>query len=226
LVTTFTHAECEKLTSALRKVLLPYSGVVRTFPLALVHGPLCFQGLNVPHLYTSQGTVQILNAIRYSISDSIPGHLSKCSAEHLKLEIGCNGPLFSSRFPLLSDVVTDSWWKCIWEFLFNNGMSLSDDLPDFPLYREHDSLIMERFLSVGFRGIALHTLNTCRKYLKVLCLSELLLVDGSGFVPGILDGTADAAPSPFDWPEQGRPNYAAWCFWSRAVQRICFVSRD
>jgi hypothetical protein len=45
---------------------LPASGIAaRTFPRAVVYAPICYQGLAVPNLYTSQGVYHIQRIIRY-----------------------------------------------------------------------------------------------------------------------------------------------------------------
>jgi hypothetical protein len=38
---------------------LPCSGIARTFPRALVCGPIEYQGLGIPNLYTTQGISHI-----------------------------------------------------------------------------------------------------------------------------------------------------------------------
>jgi hypothetical protein len=107
---------------------------MRSFPRVVVHGPKKFLGMAVPHPYTTQGIQKVLRAVTFSVSIRENRKLFRCSAEALKIEKGINGPLFCHRYSQLSTMITESWWKLLWGFLARYGMSLEDDVPDFPLY--------------------------------------------------------------------------------------------
>jgi hypothetical protein len=132
--TTFTKAECDAMQSRILCTALPYSGVVRSFPRVVVHGPKRYLGLAIPHLYTTQGIQQVMRAVIFSSAKRSSGHLFRCSAETMKLEKGMNGPLLSPDFYSYDAMITESWWKALWGFLARYGMSMHDDIPDFPLY--------------------------------------------------------------------------------------------
>jgi len=50
--TTFTVKQCTTIMKPVLSDGLPKAGIVCTVPRALVHGPLCYSGLNIPNLYS------------------------------------------------------------------------------------------------------------------------------------------------------------------------------
>ena len=53
--TTFSQCACNHILAPALQAGLPASGIVRTFPRALIHAPLSAQGLDLPDLYSEQG---------------------------------------------------------------------------------------------------------------------------------------------------------------------------
>jgi len=51
---TFTQKQCQAIMWPILAAGLPAMGVVRTMVREAVHGPLQYQGLDVPNLYTKQ----------------------------------------------------------------------------------------------------------------------------------------------------------------------------
>jgi hypothetical protein len=218
--TTFTKAECDAMQSRILRTALPYSGVVRSFPRVVVHGPKRYLGLAIPHPYTTQGIQQVMRAVIFSSAKRSSGHLFRCSAETMKLEKGMNGPLLSPDFYSYDVMITESWWKALWGFLARYGMSMHDDIPDFPLYRVNDSCIMSEFIAKGYKGSNLCCLNACREYLQVIRYSDLLDASGGHFLPEFLTGNEQCGlNTDYKWPVRGRPYASDWEFWKEAVYK-------
>ena len=64
-VTSLTKWDCNAIMSPILQTALPASGVARNFPRAVVHGPLRYQGLQVPNLYTNQGIAHIQQLLTF-----------------------------------------------------------------------------------------------------------------------------------------------------------------
>jgi hypothetical protein len=66
------------------KTVRRHDGSDLTSRVALVYGPIEYQGLGIPNLYTSQGIAHIERILKYShIDDDVTGHLMQVSMEHL-----------------------------------------------------------------------------------------------------------------------------------------------
>ena len=56
---TFTRTECENLQKSLYKMILPKMGINNHIPKVFRYAPKCFQGAELPNIYTDQGIYQI-----------------------------------------------------------------------------------------------------------------------------------------------------------------------
>jgi hypothetical protein len=178
-VTTLTRAQCNKLTSTIAAAALPRCGIVRSFPRALLHAPLKYGGLSIPDLYVEQGIAHILRLLRFSQSNShSTGILIKHSCEAFKVNLGCNGRIFSLRLTL-EPLATEGWIKHTWRFLQEHSITIQDDIPDFAPIREGDSLLIPLFSKLGNAGKELQLLNQCRLFLRVLWLSDISTGSGT-----------------------------------------------
>ncbi len=109
--TTMSLKQCAAIMTPTLQAGLPCSGIVRTFPRALEYGPIEYQGLGIPNLYTSQGISHIERIPKYSCLDvDITGQLIRASVEQLKLEIGCNGPVLSLPYADFAKLATNCCW--------------------------------------------------------------------------------------------------------------------
>jgi len=69
IATTFTEAKCKK---PVLNQGLPAMGINWHFPWAVAHGPLKFQGLNLPNLYTKQMVMHTLMLVKYGAHHKDP----------------------------------------------------------------------------------------------------------------------------------------------------------
>ena len=74
-------------------------GINRHFPLSLAHGPLHYQGMNIPHLFHEQGFAHLQKMLRYSYESQTPtGKQLHAVHDQLLVETGLNPPLLSTDF--------------------------------------------------------------------------------------------------------------------------------
>jgi hypothetical protein len=205
--TTMTRKQCDTIMAPILQAGLHCSGIVRTFPGALVYGPIQQQGLGIPNLYTSQGIAHIKRILKYSpIEEDITGQLIRASMEQLKLEIGCNGPTLSLPYSVFAGLATKSWFQQTWQFMDEHQIRIEDTCPDFPLSRVQDHLLIPWFHEHGIRGRNLQRLNLCRLYLQVLTISDIVTGCGTQITKKVWHGERDTTrTSSYQWPEQGRP---------------------
>jgi len=99
--TTFTETECHAIIRPILMAGLPASGIARTFPRALVHGPVRFQGLGLPDPWATQGTQHIIKLLVHgACKDSILGQQIRNSLECLILDAGLPGTIFDQSIPI------------------------------------------------------------------------------------------------------------------------------
>jgi len=61
-----TEKECTAIVQPILVAGLPAMGIVRMMAQAVVHGPLCYHGLDIPNLYTEQLLACLQALLQYS----------------------------------------------------------------------------------------------------------------------------------------------------------------
>ena len=225
--TTLTAEQCRSIMAPLLAQGLASSGVVRSMPRVVVHGPIKFQGLGVPDLFTFQQTQHILRILKYcTVDDNITGQLIRHSLEATKLEIGCEGSVLLKSYDELGSLATSTWLTHTWKFLSENHMGIEDTVPELELQREGDQYLIRVFQKAGYQGMVLRRLNRCRMFLQVVTVSDIAtgcgrFVSTSGWA-GKLDTTRSVR---YDWPAQGEPCATDWDLWRNALQ-VALCSRQ
>jgi len=112
---------------------LPKAGVICTFPQVLMHGPLDYGGLDIPHLYMEQIIVHIHTILRYHPDKEDPtGLLLHATGEAMRLELGYGGKMLAAPLILVENV-PNSWIKHVWQSTQECDVTLSTDFADIPL---------------------------------------------------------------------------------------------
>jgi hypothetical protein len=81
MATYLSKAQCETIMRPFLNAGLSASGVVRSMPRAIVWGPLRYQGLDIKHLYTTQGVEHLLTLLRHATRPTLTGQLLRTSME-------------------------------------------------------------------------------------------------------------------------------------------------
>jgi len=219
VTTTFTEAECNTIMKPILAAGLPAMGVVRTLARAAVHGPVRYQGLEIPNLYTEQIVARITTLLQYGPQvDDITGSLIRFTAEAFRLELGITGQLFNAPVDLAPGI-TDSWIKATWLDMATHNIHITADLPDFQVPREGDTEIMRVFLCSGFRKDEIASLNRCRMYSRVIFTSDICTGAGDQVDSRALQGQICSKNYEwYKWPRTGTPTPGEWALWNRAIR--------
>ena len=101
-------------------------------------------------------------------------------------------------------------------------VSLTLEVPELPLQRENDVLLIPLFGELGYTSQELVQLNRCRIFLKVISLSDIVTGCGTKIRLNCWNGNTDALwVSIYQWPRQTRPTEDHWILWRQALSRIC-----
>ncbi len=225
VATTFTEAQCQAIMQPVLQQSLPALGVNRNYPRAVAHGPVIYQGLNLPNLYSEQLITHITTLLKYGSQNEDPtGTLIRACGETMRLEAGVSGPLFHIS-PNLSVCMTDTWMSQCWHRCVQRGIFINTDIQDFALPRQRDRPLMEVFLETGYRDKELALLNRCRMHLRVIFLSDICNGQGTALEKQLWEGTTPADHHPYSWPKSHPPTPAEWAQWQRALTRSLNLGR-
>jgi Reverse transcriptase (RNA-dependent DNA polymerase) len=222
-ITTFSRKECDWIMAPVLRVALSHSGVCNNLPRAIVYAPLKYQGLGIPDIYIEQGLMKLMRLIKFGRkSRHLTSSLIRHNCEAMKMEMGMNGYLFHHDPTIWDPIVTATWLKWTWKFAAQHRIHLRDDLPDFPIKREHDEILMQQFGTMGFRGQDLYKLNICRIHLKAITLSDITDGNGERITDAAWTGQLSSAMNTqYQWPIQPRPPETFWVIWRQATHGFC-----
>jgi len=193
-------------------------------PRVLAHGPLSYQGLNIPNLFTEQTTAHIETLLKYQDQLDDPTRvLLRATGEAMQLEMGLTGPLFEAP-TLLKDLIMDSWMKHTWLSAVNYDIHLQLWLLDFPLQRVHDLKLVKLFLHNRIRQPQLRMLHQCCMYLNVLRLSDICNRTGNQIIQQCWTGL-QLVTLMYSWPCTPKPDTADWQCWQITLMKLLHLGR-
>jgi len=216
---TFMEAQCQGIMQPVLQQGLLALRVNHNFPRAVAHGPVAYQGLNLPDLYIKQMISHILTILKFgNLFDDPTEVLIWVCGELLQLAVGMCGPLFSMS-PYLQVCTTDSWFSQYWLFCIQRGIFIDDNIKDFIKPRETDQTIMEIFLRSGYREMELAALNQCRMFLHVIFISDITNGQGTTIDTQYWSGSAVSETHNYHWPRTICPMPKEWKQWQQALTR-------
>jgi hypothetical protein len=221
MATSLTKAQCETVMRPFLNAGLSASGVVRSIPRAVAWGPLRYQGLDIRHLYTTQGVEHLLAILRHGTRQTLTGQLIRTSMEELQLETGLSKSFLSYSYSEYGILATRSWIAATWKFLSDSSITVVDPFPKPTPACSNDSFLMERFLAHGYRGADLRELNECRMHVHALRISDICTADGKLVTDSAMEVQPDSyRSSPYSWPRSHRPAFRLRSKWRAALSRV------
>jgi hypothetical protein len=226
MATSLTKAQCNKIMSPIRQAALPALGINRHLPLDVVHGPLLFQGVGIPDLWTLQGICKLWLALYHGDAPTITGHQLRASMELHTLEIGLPGHLLQQDYQIFGTLATTSWLKHLWEFCDGSNIQVTSTTPQLHLARDNDAYLMKQFALFGYRDSELIDLNLCRLFCNATRLSDITTGDGRRIHPMSWNGYPTTTSGvEYEWKPQARPTAKVWTLWHTAI-RLCFLTLE
>ena len=230
LASTLTKEDCVFIMSPVLQGGLPTMGICRTFPRALVHGPIKYMGLGINDLYTTQGLQHVRAVLDHCWRSTETGKLLRTSIEIGKVETGLRGSLWSYDYSVYGHLCEDTWVKHLWQFMWETGIQIDDNLDDFEYVRKNDSTITAGFAIAyqkgGITKSEWYKANRCRLYLQCLTVGDIASGDGRTIDANVLAGIKTACRARnMTWPTQGRPKNTDWVVWRKLLQS-CFQTSN
>ena len=223
--TTFSLKQCDQLLRPILKAVLPKLGIARTTGRKYLHGPLKYQGSNIPHIYTELGYARLNLLLQHGGQPTQVGQALQCCLEGLQLECGTIENFLTLDFDRYHGLVTDSTLKHTWKFLHEFGLTLETGHTTPTLLRENDAAIMSEIIrKTSYSMEELKYINYCRLYLQVLTLSDITEGNGRQVTTHAAEGIRDySRVSKWNWPNIPYPPAHAWAKWRGAIEATFLV---
>ena len=220
---TLTEKECTYVEAPIFRHGLSRSGICKSFPRAVIQGPLRYQGLGVPSLYFHECRKHVELLVKHGPRGTVTGQLLRAIIEKHRVEIGIGGRFLEASYATYGSLATDTWIRHLWRFLSESKVTIEEDTPTLRLRREHDSFIIEAMANAGVSRGVLEAANRCRIFLRAVTLADICTGDGRQILYTAWLGKKDEDyTSPYRWPPQARPSSTDWAHWRRAL-RIAYT---
>ena len=221
-VCKFTQDECNYIMAPAIAIGLQKSGVAKNFPRAARHAPIGSGGLNVLNLYYEMGAARLTSMIEQCFNQTPTGDFIKLNIEHIVLESGLYGSLWSLPFNHYSKWTTQSTWihhNC--RFLHDNKISIH--LPHTQLHpqRINDRAIMDMATQFSTQASVLKAINRVRMLHEIVHLSDITTANGKQLDPAFL--RSDPFPesrNSFHWPAQHHLQQSDYTTWRRFLEFV------
>jgi hypothetical protein len=218
---SINHQQCNRLQSTILMALLPKLHINRHTARSIIHGPEELGGLDLPHIYATQGLGKLRLFLGHLRLQDRTATLIHCDLALLQLLSGMGTCILNLQHGEFS-WIESGWLTSLWEFITKIQFKLiypSQWLPT--LSRAGDFHLMEVFSTLNLPHSAMTSLNRCRLYLQVITVSDIASADGTYILPQFrLGQPQDDRTSTLLWPIQGRPTRSEWQLWDQTLDHI------
>jgi hypothetical protein len=146
--------------------LLPKLHFNRHTAQRIVHGPLLYSRIELPNLYTCQGTNQLKYLMRHLQAQDKTYKLILISHGYIQLLMGISANFLYSDFSKYGQLAETSWLKSIWCFMSKLQLTINMVKAWVPPPLAGNNInLMDFFMSQGLSVYHLQYLSRCRVYL-------------------------------------------------------------
>ena len=194
----------------------------KNFPRALTFGPTELGGLQLPHLYASQGQAQILSILRHARSDptSLTYRTLWTALRWIQLLVGSQHHFLSKHYKGNTDFLPH-WYKSVRKYLTESGISCIITDSTARLQRTGDIVLMDHPSLRRFTPAQILHVNAVRLHLKVTTLADIATADGTRLRPGVRKGSnLHIPPATTLYPRQPKPGVEAIRTWSLFITQV------
>jgi hypothetical protein len=130
------------------------------------------------------------------------------------MESGIGRPILEDNRPLI--YIEWGWIPATRDFLLHINAQIKNATTTPPIFRTHDSYIMDAQAITTMTRKEQVLINCCRLYLQVECLSDITDAEGKKILEEWFNPyTTKSSRSLKNWPSQGNPGQEAWKLWKK-----------
>ena len=216
---TISEKDCNKLMTKIKDAALPRMGINRKVGLKYLYGPIKFQGLAFPNLFTELCIERFQLLMKHGGRLTQIGSALMAILEGHQLDIGIGNKILDSDYTKYHFLTTDSIITHTWKLLHMTDFKLltHHDVPQ--LLRINDSFLMKEIIDSTDYSIAeLCSINKCCMYLQVVTISDITEGTGSIVTEKAFMGERDNdRKSKWNWPTVPTPLPSEWNKWRGAL---------
>ena len=222
-VTTLTTSQCHQLQKKYIFTLLPKVHINRHMPRVTVFSPTSLGGAQLLDLRVLQPVYQLTSLQQHLRRQDATGK-SLCSNSHaLQVMLGSSTQFLQLPYDPYSQYVdTENRWCYIWRASLEFDITIDSSFfwtPVSPLGAQDISLMDRAVNTHPFSNDSkqLHAINSCRMYLRLFFLSEMVISDDLSICSSFLDGSTVNSVPYCTFPTQPMPTKYQWSIWRQFI---------
>ena len=220
VATTITESQCDSIMSSVVQTGLRSARVQSQLDEALVYGPEDYLGMGLPNLYYEAGIQKVLHVLQHAHSDTLSGKILRANLQGMQTVVGTEQFFLNVRFHPFQVATEKSWMQSLWRFVSETNITFDYHWPSRNK-RVGDGYLTDLFLSWGYTGSKMKSLQKCRIYLQATTVADIADVSGTEIYQAIRNHQRRLdIPSTEGWPHQPRPPGSDWRIWDTAIKRL------
>jgi hypothetical protein len=221
-VCRFNQNECTFIMAPAIAIGLQKSGISKNFPTPARHAPITSGGFNVLHMYNEMGVARSTALLDHCLNDTPTGKFMKMHLEHLVMEAGLYGSIWTMPQSQLAKWCTTSTWIFhTYKFQADNDIVLNIKHQTLAPKRVNDKAIMDLATNFTSSATELRAINRVRMLHEVIHLSDLTTANGTSLDPAFL--ISDPFPekkNDFIWPSKHHVTTKDFTVWRRFMNHV------
>ena len=223
-ITTFTDKQCNKIQSPFINVFLNKLGMNRHMPRVVVWGPYHLGGLDIMNVVVEQLSLHLFLLLTNIRKGNETGQSMLLAMGMYQITLGCEKPFWDVDPDFYPTQSPDRLsMQYVWDKLRDIKATLH--LPGMwtpTTSFAGDTTLMDDFVNIAkqrkgssnhVRPIQLALANSCRLYLRVTWLSDIVTIDRKHIAPWAYFGRRRSQQMGMTYPYQPNPPPHAWKEW-------------
>ena len=217
--TNFSYEECDQLMVRVKEILLNANGMNRNCDRNILFQPHQNMGLGYQHWYHVQGLEKLKLFFLHLRNNDTTGDLIRISTSYTQMEAGQEHCVLSSDYRKWGKYATNTWITHLWQYATECKVALGmDSFWTYKVPRENDVYLLHLIENSSLDTNTKKILNQVRIYLKILTLSDMVIVNKkSTILPDVLSAIK-SRDSTYHWPLSEEPPKSWKTIWTSFVK--------
>ena len=221
-IARFTQKECDYIMAPAIATGLSCSGVNRYFPKAARHAPITSGGLHVLNLFHEMGISRTTLLVEHCFNKTPTGAFLQLNVEHLSLEAGLYGLIWSMDIDMISCWCDTTTW-IFHTISYNSKNKIELNIPHSHLQaqRHNDKALMELAYNYTRQQKKLRSINKVRMLHEIVHLSDITTANGQYLEPlFLLNDPIPDSRNEYIWPAKHHVTNEDFNIWRQFITSI------
>jgi hypothetical protein len=217
---SLTEKQCRHIQAPILEAILPKLHLNQHSPRVVLFAGPRYGDLRLPEYYTESGYSHLQYLMGHvKLGDEVGKQILSLMTQ-TQQQVGSTTLFFQLPYPDYARWLDSTWITDAWKFA--HCAKITSDLENTwtPIILRHGGIaIMDLALTYNLDAYQLCSINTCRLFLQVTMISDIVTAKGDKLLTSVLIGERDPHHrSTLDWPAIPSPPSTFWNTWRLFLQ--------